>query len=121
MSYTLTFKDGVAEFRCTKDFDVDGVIGALREVVDAPWRSRMTCLLVVDEGSSFSPGREGIRQMMGLVDEILSNESVRIAIVVEKIVHYGIGRVLESRADHGSGRLRVFLMEDAARKWLGIA
>lgn len=121
MNYALTFSDGLAEMRCTQEFVYDDAVAALTEIVDAPWRPEMSHLLVIDEGSAFSPTREGIKTMAELMDTILESERVLIAIVVAKIVHYGVGRVFEARVAHGSGRLRVFLREEAARQWLAAA
>jgi hypothetical protein len=118
MEYEVTFADGIAELRCYKEFAFEDGLEALSEVAGAPWLSEMRALLILDEGSAFSPTRDGIRQLKVVMDRILSDERVRIAIVVARIVHYGIGRVLEARVDEGSGRVRVFLKEDAARQWL---
>lgn len=121
MKYTLEFSEGVAQIRCLKQFDMSDGVDVLTELLDAPWRDDMSCLLILDEGSAFSPTRDDISTLTRLLDTILSDGRVRIAIVVTKIVHYGIGRVLEARADRGGGRVRVFLREEAARQWLGIA
>ncbi|MFH1866295.1 MAG: hypothetical protein ABIK85_10460 [Candidatus Eisenbacteria bacterium] len=94
MKYELTFSEGVGKLRCLKEFRFEDGVNALREV---------------------------IKKIKGLLDAILSNEGVRIAIVVNRIVHYGIGRVIETRAAQGSGRIRVFLVAEAARQWLDIA
>ena len=118
MNYTLGFSDGVAELRCLPQFTYEDGVEALSEIVAAPWLSEMTELVILDSGSAFSPTREGVNELTGLMDEILSSERVRIAIVVTKVVHYGIGRVLEARVGRGSGRVRVFLREEAARQWL---
>ena len=121
MNYTLGFSDGVTELRCPPHFTYEDGVEALSEIVAAPWLGEMTSLIILDSGSAFSPTREGVKELTGLMDEILAREKVRIAIVVAKVVHYGIGRVLEARVGRGSGRVRVFLKEQAARKWLGIA
>jgi hypothetical protein len=81
----------------------------------------MRALLILDKGSAFSPTREGIQTMAGLMDRILSDEEALIAIVVTKVVHYGIGRVIEARVGGGTGRVRVFLKEEAARQWLALS
>ena len=120
MNYTLGFSDGVAELRCPPHFTHEDGVEALSEIVAAPWLSEMTSLVILDSGSAFSPTHEGVKELTGLMDEILSREQVRIAIVVAKVVHYGIGRVIEARVGHGSGRVRVFLKEEAARQWLGM-
>jgi hypothetical protein len=118
MNYRLDFADGVAELTCEPSFTYEDGVGALAEIIEAPGRADMRALLILDRGSAFSPTREGIRTLTDLMDELLSTESVVIAIVVSKVVHYGIGRVLEARAGQGSGRVRVFLKEEAARQWI---
>jgi hypothetical protein len=120
MTFEITYADGVAVLRCTKDFTYEDAVRALGEVVAAPWRGEMRSLLVLDDGSAFSPTRDGVKVVGGLMDAILEGEGVRIAVVVAKVVHYGIGRMIEARTDRGSRRMRVFLSEEAARNWLGI-
>ena len=121
MNYTVEFIDGVAEVKCERSFTFEDAVDALTEVVNAPYREDIRALLVLDEGSAFSPTREGLRTITGLMDQLLELEGVVIAIVVSKVVHYGIGRVTEVRAGHGSGRVRVFLKEEAARQWIAEA
>ena len=121
MNYEVRFSKGVAELHCARQFKYEDGVEALSEIIAAPWRAEIECLLIMDGGSTFSPTREGIRTLSTLMDEILSAEGVRIAIVVSKVVHYGIGRVIEARVEHGGERVRVFLKEEAARTWLGIS
>jgi hypothetical protein len=118
MNYTLGFAEGIAELACEPAFTYEDGESALTEVIEASWRPDMRALLILDEGSAFSPTRDGLQTLAGLMDAILSNEEVLIAIVVAKVVHYGIGRVLEARVGRGTGRVRVFLKEEAARQWL---
>jgi hypothetical protein len=120
MNYAVTFSEEVAELRCFKEFVYEDGVAALTEITNAPWRGDMRSLVILDEGSAFSPKRDEIKVVQVLMETILSDERVRIAIVVAKIVHYGIGRVFESRVGHGEGRVRVFLKEEAARQWLSV-
>jgi hypothetical protein len=118
MKYSLRFANGLAELTCEPSFTYEDGVKALTEVIEAPWRLDMRALLILDQGSAFSPTREGIQALVGLMDTILTNEKVLMAIVVAKVVHYGIGRVLEARVGGGTGRVRVFLKEEAARQWV---
>jgi len=120
MNYTVELKDGVAVVHCKPAFTYEDGVEALTGIVEADWREDMLHLLVVDEGSTFSPTRDGIKVLAGLMDRILEKDGARIAIVVTRIVHYGIGRIIEARAGHG-GQVRVFLKEEAARQWLGMS
>jgi len=117
VNYTLDLEGRTAVVRCWREFAFDDAIGVFRDILAAEWRSEMRDVLVLDEGSAFSPTREGIRELTGLMDEAVSKEGARIAIVVSRIVHYGIGRIIEARYPH-AGMVRVFLREEAARQWL---
>ena len=119
MNYTLSFVGGIGELVCRPSFTYQDGVSALQAVLDSPWRDEMRGLLVLDEGSAFSPTAEDIGTVVALMNRILELEDVRIAIVVAKIVHYGIGRVLEARIGPRDGRVRVFLRAEAAREWLG--
>ena len=121
MNYSVTFLGEVAELRCFKTFTFKNGLAALTEVIDAPWRPRMRSLLILDEGSEFSPTRDGIRKLKDLMDTILSSDEVKIAVVIAEVVHFGIGRAIEDRVDPSGERVRVFLREEAAREWLSAA
>ncbi len=118
LTYEIEYRDGLATVRVFPDAGTAECMQALNEVINAPWRGELLCLLILDEGSAISPTRDELGDIKKLMDTVLSGPDVKIAVVVTKIVHFGIGRVFEARLS-GAGRMRVFMNEQAAREWLG--
>jgi len=115
--YEMDYKDGLVTLRVLPNAGTADCLTAFNEVINAPWHREMLCLLILDEGSAFSPSREELTDIKQLLAVVLSNADAKMAIVVRKVVHCGIGRALEARVD-AAGRVRVFMNEQAAREWL---
>ncbi|MBW2693930.1 MAG: hypothetical protein JRE57_15060, partial [Deltaproteobacteria bacterium] len=50
-------------------------------------------ILIVDHGSEFEPNREEVQELARGWGEIFRNVRVRIALLVDKDIHYGLGRM----------------------------
>ncbi len=116
--YEITYDNGLATLNVSAEAATAECVQALNEITAAPWHSEMQCVLILDEGSAFSPTREELGKIKTLLDDVLCGPDVKMAIVVARVVHFGIGRVIEARVD-AAGRVRVFMNEQAAREWLG--
>ena len=77
-------------------------------------------LLIIDPVSEYDPSREELQQFINLIKLLLETTFSRIALVVSKIVHYGLGRITEGFTEVEKGQFCVFKDEQEARDWLSI-
>ena len=77
-------------------------------------------LLIIDPGSDYSPSREELQQFIDLIKLLLEKVFSRIALVVLKIIHYGLGRITEGFTEVAKGQFCVFTDEQKALDWLSI-
>jgi len=75
-------------------------------------------LLIIDQGSNYNPSREELQQFIDLIKLLLEKAFSRIALVVSKIIHYGLGRITEGFTEVEKGKFCVFTDEQEARNWL---
>ena len=75
-------------------------------------------LIIIDPSSDYSPSRDELQQFMNLIRFLLENAFPRIALVVSKDFHYGLGRMTEVFSEVENGQFRVFNDEQEARAWL---
>ncbi|MBT8370435.1 MAG: STAS/SEC14 domain-containing protein [Desulfobacterales bacterium] len=77
-------------------------------------------LLIIDPSSDYNPSREELQQFINLIKVLLEKAFTRIALVVSKEFHYGLGRMTEAFSESGKGQFRVFNDAQEAREWLSI-
>jgi hypothetical protein len=75
-------------------------------------------LMIIDPSSDYSPSQEELQEFMGLITSLLENLFSRIALVVPRDLHYGLGRMTEVGSEDAPGEFRVFRTQDEARDWL---
>ena len=75
-------------------------------------------ILVRDPGSSFEPDQNGVRSFLAIWNKIFGHMRVRIALVVARDLHYGLGRQAEVFAEHWPLEFAVFRDENEATQWL---
>jgi hypothetical protein len=80
---------------------------------DAPLR-----ILIVDHGSQFEPSREEILELTQEWSSLFRNIPVRIALLVERDIHYGLGRMLSVYAEQHDLPFNVFRHSLDAMRWL---
>ena len=118
MGLAIERTDGVVVVHADGDVDMAEVREVFSSLApdaadDGPMR-----ILVDDRGSSFAPGFDGITQLHHFWSSIFSANPTRIAIVVAKDVHFGMGRQLSAMASAGPPEISVFRNRDEARDWL---
>ena len=96
------------------------IVETLAFLADNPSSYSNKKLLIVDSGSDFNPSREELQQFIDLIKLLLETTFSRIALVVSKIVHYGLGRITEGFTEVEKGQFCVFKDEQEARDWLSI-
>jgi len=78
-------------------------------------------ILIVDHGSEFEPSREDVQELVQGWGEIFRNVPVRIALLVEKDLHYGLGRMTAVYAEQHGLPFDVFRHSLDALQWLSKA
>jgi 3'-phosphoadenosine 5'-phosphosulfate sulfotransferase (PAPS reductase)/FAD synthetase len=81
-------------------------------------RSRPLQILIVDHGSEFEPSREEIQELARGWGAIFRGVPVRIALLVDKDIHYGLGRMASVYAEQHDVPFDVFRHSLDALQWL---
>jgi len=80
--------------------------------------SRPLQILIVDHGSEFEPSREEVQELAKGWSAIFRDIPVRIALLVDKDIHYGLGRMASVYAEQHDLPLDVFRHSLDAMQWL---
>jgi hypothetical protein len=75
-------------------------------------------ILIVDNGSEFEPSREEVQDLARGWGAIFRDVPVRIALLVEKDIHYGLGRMVSVYAGQHDLPFDVFRHSLDALQWL---
>ena len=75
-------------------------------------------ILIVDHGSEFEPSREEVQELARGWGAIFRDVSVRIALLVDKDIHYGLGRMVSVYAKQHDLPFDVFRHSLDAMHWL---
>ena len=75
-------------------------------------------ILIVDHGSEFEPSREEVQELARGWGAIFRDVSVRIALLVDKDIHYGLGRMASVYAEQHDVPFDVFRHSLDALRWL---
>lgn len=118
MNYTIRRESEMVVLDCTKEFEYIDSIDVLTKLQKNSKYPSATNLLILDQGSLMNPTMEETRNLATIFTALLESPFLRIALVVSKMVHFGIGRMTEVLADPVKGRFKVFRSEQQAREWL---
>ena len=75
-------------------------------------------ILIVDHGSEFEPSREEVQELARGWGAIFHDVPVRIALLVDKDIHYGLGRMAAVYAEQHDVPFDVFRHSLDALQWL---
>jgi hypothetical protein len=75
-------------------------------------------ILIVDHGSEFEPSREEVQELARGWGAIFRDAPVRIALLVDKDIHYGLGRMVSVYAEQHDLPFDVFRHSLDALQWL---
>ena len=75
-------------------------------------------ILIVDHGSEFEPLREEVQELIEGWGAIFRDVPVRIALLVDKDIHYGLGRMASVYAEQHDLPFDVFRHSLDAMQWL---
>ena len=75
-------------------------------------------LIIIDPGSNYNPSQSELHKLISLINLLLDEVFHRVALVVSKTSHYGIGRMIEGYSSGAKGQFSVFNNEQEARDWM---
>jgi hypothetical protein len=103
----------------TFEGDLDGrqIRAAYDEAFKDPAFQRGCQILVDDHGTTFDPTMEEAQRLADFFCTLTEAVS-HLAVVVDKDVHYGIGRMVEVYCESCGINLRIFRDLDEAKAWL---
>jgi hypothetical protein len=99
-------------------FSVGHVLETFSEIRSEFDGSRPLQILIVDHGSGFEPSREEVQELAKGWGAIFHDTPVRIALLVDKDIHYGLGRMASVYAEQHDLPLDVFRHSLDAMQWL---
>lgn len=95
--------------------DVEKTLLALTK--DQDYKSGIR-ILFIDRGSEYNPPKHGTDEAARILSLLVPKISDRMAIVVEKDVHFGLARMIQVHCETHGVTFEVFREEQAARTWL---
>jgi hypothetical protein len=117
--FKISVEEGmVSIFSETGQVAHEDVIETLQFLVDNPSSYRNKRLIISDPSSDYQPSRDELREMANLMRSLLKDVFPRIALVVKRDLHYGLGRMAEVFSETEGGEFRVFRDDRKARDWL---
>ncbi len=95
--------------------DIHAAFSKIRSEFDGSTPLR---ILIVDHGSEFEPSREEVQKLARGWGAIFRDVPVRIALLVDKDIHYGLGRMASVYAGQHDLPFDVFRHSLDALQWL---
>jgi hypothetical protein len=118
LPYHIAVEDGILTMTWESLPTPASIQNALLDVLGHPSYRRGDPVIVVDPGTEFSPTLEDIRR---IAKSMAAQRDMfgRLALVVEKPVHFGIGRMLQAYCQiEGVHGLQIFRELEQARAWV---
>lgn len=115
--YTITADSGILTLHWLLPPDLEDLKIMLRELTDNCCHSGSP-LLIVDSGTAYNPPTGILEASVDILREFIPPLKNRIALVVRKELHYGLGRMLEVLCSAREICFRVFRDLEEARGWL---
>jgi hypothetical protein len=118
MGLTYSSEGGLATVVGEGSFGVEEIratFSKLRAEFEPASRVR---ILIVDHASDFDPTHEEIQELVDVWAALFQDVSARIALLVERELHYGLGRMLAVYAESHGLPFRVFRCRSEAVEWL---
>lgn len=101
------------------DFDLADVRDTFSEIYSSHDGSELLLILIDDRGSSFSPDTPSLRRMVDLWTGLSAAVPSRIALLVTRRVHFGLGRMVQAFSENRPFQFAVSSDDTKALAWLG--
>ncbi len=119
MGLSYSTRDAIVTLVADGDFDLDQVASAFSEICATSQPSSSVRVLIDDGGSSFTPDTPDLKALVHLWSGLSEVTPLRIALLVARRLHYGLGRMLGVFAEGRGFSFSVFSDRAAALDWLG--
>ena len=103
---------------CTEDVTHSEVTETLEHLANNASSYQRKNLLIIDPGSDYNPSQSELYKLISLINLLLNEAFHKVALVVSKTSHYGIGRMIEGYSSGAKGQFSVFNNEQEARDWM---
>ncbi len=118
MGLTYSIEKELTTVIAEGSFSVDHVHAAFSKIQSEFDGSAPLQILIVDHGSEFEPSREEIQELARGWGAIFRDVPVRIALLVDKDIHYGLGKMASVYAGQHGLPFDVFRHSLDALQWL---
>ena len=118
MGLTYSIEKELTTVIAEGSFSVGDVHAAFSEIRSEFDGSTPLKILIVDHGSEFEPSREEVQDLARGWGAIFRGVPVRIALLVDKDIHYGLGRMASVYAEQHDLPFDVFRHSLDALRWL---
>ncbi len=118
MGLNYSFGDEMVTLVASGDFDLDQIESAFSEICASSQLPRPLRILIDDSGSSFAPDTPTLKAMIDLWSDLSEATPLRIALLVTRPLHYGLGRMLDTFAEGRTLSFSVFSDRGDAVLWL---
>ena len=120
MPYRIEREGRILALHIDGEFDMDDARSARQEIADRSAEEEIPAsgVLIVDSSSSFNPSNEELREVVDLMKHLSDNVAERIALVVGRDLHYGLGRIVQAHLGD-THAFHTFRSVSDAKAWLG--
>ena len=118
MPVTYDISGNTAVLKATGSVSYKDINGAFENLFQDPDFKKGLNILLIDKQSSYDPDAFDIANAADHMEELMKMFSPKIALVVNKDLKYGFGRMLEMYCNVKKIELRVFMDLDQAKDWL---
>jgi hypothetical protein len=118
MGLTYSIEKEFAMVIADGSFSVGDILAAFSKIQSEFDGSAPLQILIVDHGSEFEPSREEARELASGWGAIFRDIPVRIALLIGKDIHYGLGRMISVYAGQHDLPFDVFRHSLDALQWL---
>jgi hypothetical protein len=118
MGLTYSIEKELTTVIAEGSFNINQIHTAFSEIRSEFDGSTPIKILIVDHGSEFEPRQEEVQELVEGWGAIFRDVPVRIALLVEKDIHYGLGRMTSAYAEQHDLPFDVFRHSLDALQWL---
>ncbi len=118
MPVTYKIESTTAILTATGDVSFRDISGAFENLLQDPDFKKGLNILLDDRESNYNPDAFDIANAADHMESIMKMFSPKIALVVNKDLKYGFGRMLEMYCNVKKIELRVFMELNQAKSWL---
>ena len=118
LTYTRSDDLVLVSAQAGEPFDVEEIWSIFSEIRSGHDPGRPLRILIVDPGSEFNPSAADVKRVVGLWSGLFEGVPTRVALVVARDLHYGLGRMIAVFAEGIHLPFGLFREEEAARAWL---